>query len=85
MSGGLFFGLVVREVAALGATAGELDRANLRILESVNSSGEVLLTHTELGGRVALRLSIGNLKTTLAHVRRAWQLLEDAAAEEARA
>ena len=70
---------------ARGADAGELDRANLRILESVNSSGEVLLTHTELGGRVALRLSIGNLRTTPAHVRRAWQLLQDAAVEETRA
>ena len=62
----------------------ELDRANLRILERVNRSGEVLLTHTELGGRVALRLSIGNLRTTPARVRRAWELLEEAAAEEAR-
>jgi hypothetical protein len=35
-----------------------------------------------LGGRVTLRLAIGNLKTTDAHVARAWALLEGAAREE---
>ena len=65
-----------------GADAEELDRANLRILERVNRSGEVLLTHTELGGRIALRLSIGNLRTTRSHVQRAWSLLLGAARDE---
>ena len=57
----------------------ELD---LRIVERVNRSGEVLLTHTQLGGHIALRLSIGNLRTTPAHVERAWQLLREAAEGE---
>ena len=65
-----------------GTDAEELDWANLRILERLNRSGEVLLTHTELGGRVALRLSIGNLRTTQAHVRRVWELLQEAAEHE---
>ena len=67
---------------AAGTEAEELDRANLRILERLNRSGEVFLTHTELGGRVALRLSIGNLRTTPRHVRRVWELLREAADEE---
>ena len=67
---------------ATGADAQELDRANLRIVERVNRSGEVLLTHTQLGGHIALRLSIGNLRTTPAHVERAWQLLREAAEGE---
>jgi aromatic-L-amino-acid decarboxylase len=65
-----------------GTDAEELDRANLRILEHLNRSGDVLLTHTELGGHIALRLSIGNLRTTPAHVRRVWELLREAAEQE---
>ena len=60
----------------------EMDRVNLRILERLNRSGEVLLTHTVLNGRVVLRLSIGNLRTTPAHVRRVWELLREAADAE---
>jgi aromatic-L-amino-acid decarboxylase len=59
-----------------------LDRANHAILERVNGSGEAFLSHTVLDGRVTLRLSIGNLKTTDAHVARAWALLESAGREE---
>ena len=67
---------------AWGTDPEELDHVNLRILERLNRSGEVLLTHTELDGRVVLRLSIGNLRTTPAHVRRVWELLREAADAE---
>jgi len=60
----------------------EVDAANRAILERVNASGEAFLTHTALDGRVALRLSIGNLKTTRDHVARAWELLEAAGREQ---
>jgi aromatic-L-amino-acid/L-tryptophan decarboxylase len=56
-----------------------LDARSLEILQIVNSDGAVLLTHTELAGRVALRVSVGNLKTTLSHVENAWKLLNEAA------
>jgi aromatic-L-amino-acid decarboxylase len=57
-----------------------LKRLNERLLESVNRTGEVFLSHTELNGRFTLRLAIGNLRTTEAHVRRAWDLLQEHAA-----
>lgn len=57
----------------------ETDALNQRILDRVNASGEALLTHTKLGDRLVLRLSVGNLKTTEAHVARAWELLREAA------
>ena len=46
-----------------------------RLVELVNQTGEVFLSHTRLRGRVALRLAIGHLNTTEAHVRHAWDLL----------
>lgn len=55
-----------------------VDSINERILETVNASGEVFLSHTRLRGRFALRLAIGNLRTTERHVRRAWELLQAA-------
>jgi aromatic-L-amino-acid decarboxylase len=53
----------------------ELDAANERLLERVNASGKVFLSHTKLRGRVALRVAIGHLATTDAHVHRAWDLV----------
>ena len=52
------------------------DSDNERLLERVNASGEVFLSHTRLRGQIALRIAIGNLGTTEAHVRRAWELLQ---------
>jgi aromatic-L-amino-acid decarboxylase len=51
------------------------DQVNERLLQLVNSTGEIFLSHTRLNGRFALRLAIGNLHTTEAYVRRAWELL----------
>jgi aromatic-L-amino-acid decarboxylase len=50
-----------------------------RILDRVNGSGEVFLSHTKLDGRFALRIAIGNLHTTEEHIARAWALLNEAA------
>jgi hypothetical protein len=51
------------------------------MLESVNRTGQVFLSHTELNGKFTLRLAIGNLRTTEAHVRCAWDLLQEHAAQ----
>ena len=48
---------------------------NERILEQVNESGEIFITHTRLDGRCVLRLAVGNARTTEADVRRAWEVL----------
>ena len=58
---------------------GASDAQQQRMLDHVNGSGEVFLSHTKLDGRFAFRIAIGNLHTTEAHVARAWALLNDAA------
>lgn len=63
-----------------GQTVAEIDALNVEIVESVNRSGEAFLGHTRLEGRIVIRLAVGNLRTTEAHVRRAWELLRRAAA-----
>lgn len=64
-------------LSARPETEAYLNRLNESALEAVNRTGEVFLSHTELNGRFALRLAIGNLRTTEAHVRRAWELLQE--------
>jgi len=54
-----------------------LNRFNEMLLEQLNASGEVYLSHTNLAGRYALRLAIGNLRTTERHVARAWELIQE--------
>jgi len=61
-----------------------LDAFNERLLDAVNATGEVFLSHTRLNGAVALRLAVGHMRTTEAHVARAWQLLREKAAGLAR-
>jgi aromatic-L-amino-acid decarboxylase len=51
------------------------DEENERLLERVNGSGEVFLSHARLGGRYALRLAVGNFRTTEEDVRLAWDVL----------
>jgi aromatic-L-amino-acid decarboxylase len=55
------------------------DDDNRRILEAVNAAGDVFLSHTALDGRYTLRIAIGTMWTTRAHVMRAWELAQAAA------
>jgi aromatic-L-amino-acid decarboxylase len=50
---------------------------NERLLADVNSQGPVFLSHTKLRDRIVLRLTIGNIRTTPAHVETAWRLLRE--------
>ncbi|KIR60939.1 amino acid decarboxylase [Micromonospora haikouensis] len=55
------------------------DEASAGLLERVNATGRVFLTHTRVAGRFTLRLAIGSPLTTQAHVDDAWELLSEAA------
>ena len=57
----------------------DLDATNAAILERVNASGKVYLSHTKLDGRYTLRVAIGNPRQTESHVARCWAVLKDAA------
>jgi aromatic-L-amino-acid decarboxylase len=58
-------------------TEEELDRANERLMNRVNQTGEAFLSHTRIHGRFALRVAIGHEKTHEEHVRRVWTLLRE--------
>jgi aromatic-L-amino-acid decarboxylase len=54
-----------------------LEDVNRRLLEAVNRSGKAFLTHTKLQGSFVLRFVVSHLRTTEAHVRMAWDLLNE--------
>ena len=51
------------------------DEDNEAILEGVNASGQIFISHTRLNGRYVLRLAVGNERTTEADVERAWNAI----------
>ena len=59
------------------------DEENEALLERVNATGEVFLSHTRLDGRYVLRLAIGNARTTEEDVRAAWDVLRREASARA--
>jgi aromatic-L-amino-acid decarboxylase len=63
---------------------GDEDDENSAIVDAVNATGDVFLSTTKLDGKVAIRLAVGNERTTEADVARAWELLREAAARTAR-
>ncbi len=63
-----------------GLPAPQRDAANMALMEQLNDSGELFLTHTRIDGRVALRLAVGGTFTRAHHVEQAWQAIRRAAA-----
>jgi aromatic-L-amino-acid decarboxylase len=72
--------------ASLAAREGDadvatfLDERNQAVMEAVNATGEVLLSHARLHGRFTIRVALGNLRTEDRHVAHAWELLRRHAA-----
>ena len=52
------------------------DDFNRQLLERLNRSGAVYLTHTVLNGRFTLRLCVGQTNTEARHVAEAWRLIQ---------
>jgi aromatic-L-amino-acid decarboxylase len=55
------------------------DQPNQRLMEALNRSGDLYLTHTRLDNKLTLRLSIGQTNTTARHVEQAWRRIQQEA------
>ena len=55
----------------------ELNKINERLMDSINSTGNIYLTHTTLNGKFTLRMVIGQTFVDNHHVENAWQLIQD--------
>jgi aromatic-L-amino-acid decarboxylase len=55
------------------------DEFNQKLMDRLNQSGALYLTHTRLDGLLALRLCVGQTRTEFSHVRRAWLRIQQEA------
>ena len=53
----------------------QLDALNERIMNRINAAGRFFLSHTKLHGKYAIRIAIGNLRTTEQDARNLWDEL----------
>ena len=65
-------GIVCFRFAPESALPDAMDGVNAAIVERVNASGDAYLTWTRLRGRVCMRIGLGNVLTTEAHLRHVW-------------
>jgi aromatic-L-amino-acid decarboxylase len=74
------FSVVCFRYAPAHLTDPVCDAMNERLLDRVNASGEVFLSHTRLDGRYTLRLAVCQIRTAEFHVAQAWEVLRREAA-----
>ena len=55
------------------------DNTNQKIMDRLNQSGDLYLTHTKLNDRLTLRFCVGQANTEECHVSRAWQRIQQEA------
>src|SRR5215470_13976458 len=53
------------------------DEQNQRLIDALNRSGDLYLTHTRLNDKLTLRMSIGQTNTTGRHVEKAWRRIRE--------
>ena len=57
------------------------DAVSQQIVERLNQSGKLYLTHTKLAERYVLRFCVGQTHTERHHVQQAWQRIQQVATE----
>jgi aromatic-L-amino-acid decarboxylase len=55
------------------------DEANQSIMDHLNRSGDLFVTHTKLNGKLTLRLCVGQTHTGARHVEKAWERIREEA------
>ncbi|MFP4528583.1 MAG: pyridoxal phosphate-dependent decarboxylase family protein [Candidatus Kapaibacterium sp.] len=57
----------------------ELNHLNEKILQKINSTGEIYMTHTKLAGNYVMRLVAGQTHVEMRHLDRAWEIIRASA------
>jgi aromatic-L-amino-acid/L-tryptophan decarboxylase len=56
-----------------------IDAFNIKLMQQLNDSGSMLLTHTKLNGRFAIRFVAAQTHSKLEHVKEAWKVIKKTA------
>ncbi|THG03123.1 hypothetical protein TEA_012273 [Camellia sinensis var. sinensis] len=54
-----------------------VNKFNCKLLESINSSGRIYMTHVVVGGVYVIRFAVGASLTNYQHVNMAWKVVQD--------
>ncbi|CAF2156619.1 unnamed protein product [Brassica napus] len=73
------FSLVCFRIAAVDNDEKTCNNLNRSLLDAVNSSGKLFISHTTLSGKFVLRLAIGAPLTEEKHVMDAWKVIQEEA------
>jgi aromatic-L-amino-acid decarboxylase len=57
----------------------ELSQLNEKLLQALNATGKMYLSHTKLNGIYTLRMVTSQTYVTLSHVKQAWQTIQQTA------
>ena len=55
----------------------ELNEFNKNLMDEINNSGQLFLSHTKLNDKFTIRLTISGIRTTEKHVLAAWELIKE--------
>lgn len=54
-----------------------LDKLNIDLMNKINETGKIFLSHTKLNDRFVIRLTIGSIRTSEVHVKTAWEIIRE--------
>ncbi|XP_056844632.1 phenylacetaldehyde synthase isoform X1 [Raphanus sativus] len=73
------FSLVCFRIVPVDNDEKKCNDRNRNLLDAVNSSGKLFLSHTALSGKIVLRCAIGAPLTEEKHVKEAWKVIQEEA------
>jgi len=79
LSAPVMMGVVCFRCKVGGGHDEKIDIINSQIVERINASGRAYLTQTKLRGRTVMRIGLGNVLTTEAHLRNVWEMIQETA------